>query len=201
MERGKAVRWLLWVLGVIAFLAIAATLAMHFATRSLKEDVIAALGPESEVADLSIGFTSIVITDIRVPAPKGWPTKTALRADRVTLVPDLRQLLSRRVYVNHVTIENAYIAALRPREGGGLKVLPSMLGEHKKGKADATGRTAEIKTVELSDCVIEVFDLTATGRQKMRVDAVQGTIEDLKVPGLEGQSKVDLKGVIKGKNH
>ena len=37
----------------------------HFAARSLKENVIQPLGSESDVDDLSIGLTSIIISGIR----------------------------------------------------------------------------------------------------------------------------------------
>jgi len=201
MAASRARRWVLGGVIAIAALALAGVAAMHFAARSLKQSVIEALGPESEVADLRVGLTSIVISGIRVKAPRGWPADSTLRAEQVIVVPDIRQLLSRRVYITTVQITNAYISAVRPREGGGLKVLPSMLGEGKKRTAESAGRTADIQTVELDNCVVELFDATIAGRKKMRVDAVRGTLKDLKVPGLKGPIKVDLHGVIEGPLH
>jgi hypothetical protein len=201
MASPKLRRWILGIVISVALLTVAGVAAMHFAARSLKQDIIEALGPESEVADLSVGLTSIVITGIRVKAPQGWPADSTLRAERVVVVPDIRQFLSRHIYVTSIRIENAYISAVRPKQGGGLKVLPSMLGESKKRKAESSGHTADIHTVELDNCVVELFDATITGHQKMRVDGVHGTLKDLKVPGLEGRTKIDLQGIIKGSSH
>jgi hypothetical protein len=201
MAAKRLTNWMLVSFAVVAVLVVAGVLAFHIAARSLKADVIEALGPESEVADLTVGITRIVISGVRVKAPRGWPANSTLRADSVEVVPDLRQLLARRIYVNKVIVENAYISAVRPKEGGGIKVLPSMLGDSKKRKAEKTGRTADIQVVELHDCVVELFDATISGHQKMRVDAVHGTIKDLKVPKLTGPAKVDLNGIIKGTAH
>jgi hypothetical protein len=53
-------------------------------------------------------------------APKGWPSDSTLRARRIVVVPDLRELLSDQVRINHIAVEGAYLSALRPKEGGGL---------------------------------------------------------------------------------
>jgi hypothetical protein len=194
-------KWLIVGGAIALMLIVAALLAFQIAVRTLKADVIKALGPESEITDLRIGLTSIVITGVRVAAPDGWPADSTLRAQRVTVVPDLRELLSRRIYVNSVTIENGYLSAVRPKQGGGVKVLPSMLGERKKREADHSGRTAEIATVQLKDCVVELFDTTLTGRRKIRIDAVRGTIKDLVVPKLDSRATLDLSGTLKGPVH
>ena len=201
MSLSRRARWVLFVVGSLLLLGIAGLGAMHFAARSLKEHVLAALGPESEITDLRIGFTSIVITGVRVPPPKGWPAADPLRAERVVILPDLRQLLSREIYINNVRIENAYISAVRPKEGGGLKVLPGIMNKAKKGDAEKPTRAAEIARVELDNCTIELFDQSIGSRQKMRVDAVQGTITDIEAPSMKGRSKIDLKGLIKGPAH
>jgi len=192
-------RWTIGIIVLIVVLVIAGVAGMHFAARSLKQHVLEALGPESEVADLTVGFTSINISGVRVKAPKGWPADSTLRAEHIVLVPDLKQLLSRRIYIKNIRIENAYISAVRPKEGGGLKVLPSMLD--KKRDPESERRSGQIHTVEFSNCVIELFDMTLAGHQKMRVDAVRGTLQDLNLPKLDSHSKVDLHGVIKGAAH
>lgn len=197
----RAVRWLLVVAGIVVVLAAGGVLAMHLAARALKPHVLEALGPESEIGDLRVGFTSIVITDVRVKAPKGWPADSTLSAQTVTIVPDLRKLVSRQIYVTTLRIENGYISAVRPKEGGGLKVLPSMLGEKHKEKAEETGRTGEIKTVELDNCRIDLYDSTIAGHKRLRVDSVHGTVGNIHIPRLSGRSEVDLAGVIAGKVH
>ena len=117
MAKQRSFRWLWITSGVIALLVVAGILGFQFAARSLKADVLQALGPESEVADLHVGFTRIIVSGVRVKAPRGWPSDSTLRAERVTILPDLRQLLSRRIYVTKVTVENGYISLVRPKEG------------------------------------------------------------------------------------
>lgn len=197
----KTAKWLSIGAAVLVLLLAAGIIAFQIAVRTLKADVIRALGPESEVADLRVGWTSVVITGVRVKAPRGWPAERTLSAERVVVMPDLRQLLSRRIYVNSVTVENGYISAVRPKEGGGVKVLPTMLAEHKKQQAQRDGRAAEIATVELSNCIVELFDATLVGHKKMRVDAVQGSIKDVKLPKLDSRLTLDLRGIIKGPVH
>ena len=201
MERRRVLHWALGVFVLLALCAGGVVAALHFAARSLKQDILQALGPESRVADVRVGFTSVIVSGVEVPAPKGWPAKKTLSAERVVVVPDLRQLVQRKVVVNRLTVTGAYISAVRPREGGGLKVLPTMLDERKKKKSDGSAAIAEIKTVALEDCVVEVFDTSLAGHQKMRVDAVHGTITDVVAPDLEGRMKLDLQGAIRGPAH
>jgi hypothetical protein len=200
MERRRVLHWTLAIVVLLALCAGAVVAALHFAARSLKQDILQALGPESSVADVRVGFTSVIVTGVEVPAPKGWPTKKALSAERIVVVPDLRQLVQRKVVVNKLTVAGAYISAVRPKEGGGLKVLPSLLDERKKKKSEGTA-VADIKEVELADCVVEVFDTSLAGHNKMRVDAVHGTITGVEAPELEGRMKLDLQGAIRGPVH
>jgi hypothetical protein len=55
--------------------------------------------------------------------------------------------------------------------------------------------------VQLSDCVVEVYDATVPGKaQKLRVDAVRGTVGDIRLPELTNRTRIDLEGIIKGVN-
>ena len=55
--------------------------------------------------------------------------------------------------------------------------------------------------LNLDNCTIELFDQSIGSRQKMRVDAVQGTLTDIEAPSMKGRSRIDLKGLIKGPAH
>lgn len=198
-------KWLLVVVGLIAFIGIGGAASMHFAARSLKQSVVHLLGPESTVEKLTIGLTRLIMTDVRVKGPEGWPAETALSAERVVIVPDIRRLLSGKVHVTAIMIENGYISALRPREGGGLKVLPGILGKsgEKKleKKMEKRGGNTDIQAVELRNCTVELFDATVSNSRKMRIDAVAGTLGNVRVPDLESRINVDLQGGIKGGRH
>jgi hypothetical protein len=134
MSGPKYRRWLLIVGVVVVMLTIAGVAAMHFAARSVKESIQEALGPEGEAAEIKIGLTSIELLDVRIKAPRGWPSDSTLRARRIVVVPDLRELLSDQVRITSIEVQGAYLSALRPKEGGGLRVLPSVAERAKKNK-------------------------------------------------------------------
>ena len=193
-------RWLLIVGVVVAVLLLAGVVAMHFAARSVKESIQEALGPEGEVAEIKVGLTTIEILDLRIRAPRGWPSDSTLRARRIVIVPDLRELLSDQVRITSIEVQGAYLSALRPKEGGGLRVLPSIAERAKTNKgAGKERRGVVVSTVQLTDCVVEVYDATVLGKaQKLRVDAVKGTVEDIRLPELTNRTRIDLAGISKG---
>jgi hypothetical protein len=56
-----------------------------------------------------------------------------------------------------------------------------------------------VSTIRLTDCVVEVYDATVLGKpQKLRVDGVKGTVEDIRLPELTNRTRVDLSGISKG---
>ena len=203
MSGRKHKRWVLASGVVVAVFIVAGVVAMHFAARSVKESIQKALGPEGEAAEIKVGLTSIEILDVRISAPKGWPSDSTLRARRIVVVPDLRELLADRVRITSIEVQGGYLSALRPKEGGGLRVLPSVAerAKHSKG-AGKEQRGAVVSTVQLTDCVVEVYDATVgIGKpQRLRVDAVNGTVGDIRLPELTNRTRIALEGISKGVN-
>jgi hypothetical protein len=194
-----------WAVGIglaIAGLLLLALVAMHFAARSVKASIEQALGPEGEAAEIRVQLTKVEILDVRIRAPRGWPSDSTLRARRIVIVPDLRELFSDRVEITSIDVEGAYLSALRPKEGGGLRVLPSVVDRAKREPGAGKERLgAVIQKVQLTDCVLEVFDATVIGKpQRLRVDAVKGRIEDIRLPELSNRTRIDLSGISKGAN-
>lgn len=188
------------VLGMAVLLAIAAAAALHLATAALKGQVEQALGKESEVADIVVGWSAIELHGIRIRAPKGWPTTDALRAERVIIRPDLLGLFSARIHVPRITIENAYVAVWRTRNGK-MQLLPGLIGNRKRdGGADhAAAVEVSIGGVDLQDGVLEFFDSTVRRpAHKTRIEQLSASVDDLKLPGLSGRTRVRIAGVVKG---
>lgn len=194
-------RWVL-IVAAAAALVLAAIGGMHLAARSVERSIRAALGPEGEAAEIRVGLTRIEILEVRIRAPRGWPSDSTLRARRIVVVPDLRELLSDQVRITSIQVEGAYLSALRPREGGGLRVLPSIAERAKQNEAPGNARRgAIVSAVHLDDCVVEIYDATVLGKpQKLRVDAVSGTVEDIRLPALANRTRIDLRGVSRGVN-
>jgi len=195
---GSAARWLIGIGIAIAVLALAALLAFQFAVRKLKDKVELLLGPESSVQAIHVRPASIEIDGIRIGAPKGWPAKETLSAARVVIVPDLRQLVSERIVITSVTIQNALLPVVR--EKGGLKLLPTLVNRSKQSGSES--RHASIGTVKLENCILDVYDETVhLSSGKIRLHEVQGTVKDLHVPELTGRTTLSLAASTKGPEH
>lgn len=200
MISGKLKRWALSVTAAIVVIVAAGAVGLHFATQALKGRVEQALGPESEVGEITVGWSAIEVHRLRMKAPKGWPAEDALRAQRIVVAPDLRALLSAQVRVNRITVEEAYLSMLRSRDGR-LRVVPSLVEKQSReaGKISSPATPVSIGTIELRNSVLDLFD--ATVRQpahRLRLEQLQATVEGLHVPDLTGRTQLRLEGVVKG---
>jgi hypothetical protein len=196
-------RWGIGVVAVLALLAAMAALGIRFAATALKGQVERALGPESEIGEITLGWSAIGIHRLRIKGPKGWPAEDTLRARRIVIVPDIRALLSAQVRIHRIAIEDGYISLLRSREGR-LRVVPSLLEKEvdRTGNAAASGPAVGIDTVEVQGGVLEFFDATIRRpAHKVRLEQLQATVNDLQVPGLSGRTRIRLDGVVKGVRH
>jgi uncharacterized protein involved in outer membrane biogenesis len=184
----------------LAVIGVALLGALHYASRTIEDTVLEALGAESQVGEVKVRLKDVELLDIRVGAPKGWPAETALRAARVVLTPKLSQLFSDRIELTDVTIEDAYISAARPKEGGGLRVMPGLA--RKTQKTEEGRRGADIRVVHLSNCTVDIYDASvAVKPQRMRLESVSGTVKDVQVPGLGARTDIDLTGQLPGPAH
>lgn len=198
MNSKKLKRWAIILAIVLAVLGVAATVGLHFATRALKSQVEQALGPESEVGEIVAGWSAIEVRRVRIRAPKGWPTADTLRAQRIVITPDLLGLVSGKIRVNRIEIDQAYISVLRARDGR-LRLLPSLLEKPKQAGSTSTAPAVSIDAIELTNGVLEYFD--ATVRQpahKIRLEQLHAKVGNLEVPSLSGRTHIDLDGKIKG---
>lgn len=200
MKKNRLARIALIFFLILALLAAAAAIGLHYATRALRTQVEAALGAESQIGEITVGWSAIEIKDITIRGPQGWPAEHALRAQHITIVPDLRSLLSDRstVRVKSIRVDDAYLSLLRTREGK-LRLLPSLL-EKKDAKQDGgSSIKVAIGKVELHGGAVEFFD--ASVRQpahKMRLEKLEVGIKDLHLPDLGGRTALEVEGVFKG---
>jgi len=205
MASSRARRWGLIGLVVVVVLFAGALVGFRIAVGIIKGKVVEALGPESEVKELHVGWSSVAVEGLRIKGPQGWPAVDALRAERVVVVPALRSLLSGEIQVRSVTIVRPYISALRTKDGK-LQVVPSLLAQG-EGKEPQKARKAAggaappvaISRIVFQDGVVEFFDATvATPPHKIRLEQMQATVRDVVAPALTGKSRFDIAGVVKG---
>lgn len=174
--------------------------AWQGAAFALKRQVLAALGPESQVGAVHLGFGSVLVEDLVVQAPKDWPSEHTLRAARLRVEPDLRSLFSNQYRVGRITIEDGYLSLLRTRQGR-LRLLPSVLERAQEQDQQSGGDFAlRIDAIELQDAQLDFYD--ASIRRKpvnLRIEALQATFEALELPGLQGRSQLKAEGLLRGK--
>jgi uncharacterized protein involved in outer membrane biogenesis len=182
----------------VASLAAAASVSLHFATTALKTQVEQALGADAEVAELTVGWSSIEARGVRIRAPKEWPTQDALRAARIVVTPDLLAIFSAKIHVPKIRVEQAYLSVWRTRDGR-LRLLPGLLEKPADAGAGRPAPAIELGRIELQEGVLEFFD--ATVRQpahRIRLEHLHATLDDLQLPGLGGRSALQIDGTIKG---
>ncbi len=198
---GAAKKWGIIGFIVLVVLGVGAAVGFRVAVQVIKGKVVEALGPESEIKELRVGWSEVEVEGLRIKGPQGWPAPDTLRADRVVIVPSLRSLLSDQIQVRSVTVVKPYLSALRTKDGR-LRVVPSLL--ERPGAAPQTGapvpaRTAAIARITLQDGVVEVYDATvAQPPLKIRLEQIQATVRNVVAPTLTGKSRFELTGVVKG---
>ncbi|WP_334189298.1 DUF748 domain-containing protein [Noviherbaspirillum sp.] len=199
--RSRRIRRIAFILlAIFAIMAATVFAGLHFATKELKSQVEQALGGDGEIGEIVVGWSAIEVLDVRIRGPKGWPAQDALRASRIVIRPDLLGLFSARIHIPSITIDQAYLSVLRSRDGK-LKLLPSLLDRQAgtKDTQSAASPTVTIGKIELHDGALDFYD--ATVRQpahRIRLERLEAKVEDLRVPSLDGRTRIRLDGTVKG---
>ncbi len=87
-------RWLWIALAVVLGVLLTLAVGVRLAARQLPPQALSALGPRATVGAVEIGWTGVERRDPRVAAMAAprWPSRAELRAARVHVRPDLRNL-------------------------------------------------------------------------------------------------------------
>jgi len=198
----KQKRWGLYAaIGLIALLALIA-LGMMAGARVLKAQVEQALGPESEIGEVRLRWNAVEVHSLRLKAPKGWPAADTLRAKRIVVEPDLFSLLSGKVRVSSIVIEEGFVSALRTANGK-LRVVPSLL-EKKPDAGAGVPPAVTIGRVELKNGAMTFYDATLPGKKSpfaIRLEQLNAHVTAIALPALTEKSKLHLDGVIKGQRN
>ena len=201
MASSNARKWGIIALVAVLVLVAGGIVGFRMAVGIIKGKVLEALGPESEIKDLKVGWFSVEVQGLRIKGRQGWPAADTLRVERVVIAPSLRSLLSDTIRISSITIVRPYLSALRARDGR-LQVVPSLLeGPAPKGKglAGPPARAVAVSRLTVEDGVAELFDATvAQPPVKIRLERIQGTVRNVIVPSLKGKSQFDLTAVVKG---
>ena len=190
------------VLGIALVVVIGAGVGFRIAVGMLKDKVVAALGPGSELRELKIGWSSIELAGLTIKGIKDWPTDKTLEAERVTIVPSLKSLFTDNIKIASITIEKPYISTYRTP--GKLALVPTLLrpgaDREKQGAGEPPKRMVVIDRITIHDGVMEVFDATV-GRPpvKARLERIEASVNDIVAPALKDKVTFQIDAVVKGK--
>lgn len=191
-------RRLLLLLGLLLLLAALATAALHIAARALEHQIERALGPNGEVGVIELRWNAVEIRQLRLRAGARWPTADELRAEQVRIEPDWRSVFSGQIRVARILVSNGYLSTLHSTEGG-LRLLPSLLRTTGTASEGTTMPSLRVERIELADCSLDLFDATVRKPpHRIRLEQLQSSIGPVALPDLTGQTRLDLKGVVKG---
>ncbi|WP_176061145.1 DUF748 domain-containing protein [Paraburkholderia sp. BCC1876] len=206
MSKGK--RWIVAVGGVLLVLIVVAIGALQFAQREVKARVIAALGPSGSADSIDVGLTSVHLTNVVLKAPPGWPAGDPLRADEITLTPDIRDLIARRMHLRSVVVRGFDIAVLRAKDGT-IDLLPNLRqsvnqadNQASGAAAPATPREKLVDHISFEQGNFHFYDMTVGPPAfKVTVSNANATVDHLHLPALTEPTNLNLTGSIKGPAH
>ncbi|MDP5240983.1 DUF748 domain-containing protein [Uliginosibacterium sp. 31-16] len=188
----------------LPLLAVVLVAGYFAALHLLKQQITAALGQTGEVREIRVSLAHIEIDGLRIKASRaGWPGADELRAERVSVVPDLRSLLSDTIIVSSITVEDAALTVLRARDG--IKILPALLdapGKRKTKKdeapaAEASGPKIRIGRFRLSNSRIDFFDATVAAKPlHIPLDQIELSLDDLLLPAMSDKARLSMQARV-----
>jgi hypothetical protein len=205
MSKGK--RWLVAVGGVLLVLIVLAFGALRFAQQEVKSRVVAALGPLGSAESIDIGLTAVHLTHVLIKAPPGWPAGDPLRADEITLTPDIRDLLARRMHIRSVVVRGFDMSVLRTKDGS-INLLPNLREAVNRSDAETGGivtpvsREKQVDHISFEHGNFHFYDMTVGPPSfKVTVSNANASVDNLKLPALSEPTSVSVSGSIKGPAH
>ncbi|TDV05048.1 DUF748 domain-containing protein [Paraburkholderia caballeronis] len=194
------------VVAVLVLAALGGAIALQHA---VKNRVVAALGPLGSAERIDVGLTSIELVNVRLKAPPDWPAPDALRAARVTITPDRRALLARRVHIRDITVSDFDLTVVR-RQSGSIQLLPNLRQSVSNTGGGASpgsgsGSPPEEKLVDhiaFQHGTFEFYD-RSVGNPPYRVTVgdANATVDHLRLPALDEPTQLSVSGSIRGPSH
>jgi hypothetical protein len=190
---------------VAIVLAIAAIAARRVAVQLLRKQVVAALGPGSEVSAVHVGTSRVEVDGLHILGPPDWPAPDALRAERVRIAPSLLTLRGPEIDIASIEVSKPYVSALRTRDDG-LRLLPSLLERPETARASepppTPARSVVIRDLSIEDGALDLFDATvARTPWRIQLVQVQAQVHDVEAPGLSRKIPFELDAVLLGPTH
>jgi hypothetical protein len=191
-------RWQVFALALVIIIGLGVAAGYRAGTRLLQGKILEALGPSSRLAELKVNWFSIELMGLSIDGPRGWPASRTLEAERVTITPDLRSLLTDKIRISSIIIDKPYVSMLRTP--GKLVMVPSLTESYVNKTRRESATSVVISTIEIKNGVIEVYDATVSRPPlKTRIEQIAAAIRDVSAPA-ESNTRFELAGIVKGIN-
>ncbi|WP_322054897.1 DUF748 domain-containing protein [Paraburkholderia bannensis] len=210
------------VIAALAVLALGGLYALQREARARVEAVLAPIGTASQV-HVAFWLTSVELTDVRLKPPPDWPSADMLRAQRITVTPDLRALLSHRVHIREVHVSGFLMTVVR-RQNGSIQILPNLRREMEAANAaDAASATSaasspsstsapSASTDLASDKLIDhivlengsfvFYDRSVSNPPwRVTVSDANARVDHVHLPALDEPTHIVVTGSLKGPAH
>lgn len=209
--RNRVLLILAIVVGLLVLAALGTLYALQREAKAYVERTLAPVGTAASV-DVAFNLTSVKLVDVRLKPPPGWPTADTLRAARITITPDLRALLSRRVHIRDITVSDFTMTVLR-RASGSIELLPGLREEMAQASAPASGASGAqgenglagekvIDHIGFENGTFEFYDRSVSDPPwRVTVNRAQASVDQVYLPALQEPTRVSLTGNVVGPAH
>lgn len=207
MAMSTARRVAIAVAGIVLVLLAIALGGFYFAQYEVKQRIISVLGPLGSADSIDVGLTSVRLTNVRLKGPPGWPAPDSLRAAQITIVPDVRELLQKRVHIRSAVVTGFDLSVVRKADGT-LQLLPNLKESMSRPDTGASVGDVSVQQEKLIDHIafqqgtFEFYDLTVSKpAYNVAVTNASATVDHLHLPALMEPTNVAVNGSIVGPAH
>ena len=201
MARTRTQKTFLVLLVIVVSLAVVALVGAYIAANKIRHVAQDWLGEAGRASEISVTWDRVLLTDVVIDSPKGWPGKTALTAQSVEIRPKWSALFSDTIEISSIVVSDYRLTAYRKRTGG-VDVLPS-LREHVKTRGEnQTGkkRETQIELLAFRNGVIDFYDgQISKPAHHIPISNAQAEIGPMHFPAQGHRTNISINGDFPGK--
>jgi len=184
-------------LAVVVLLAAVAGVLAFAAVRIAEQRIANMLGPRSQVADVRVGFTEVVLTDVVVSGGQG---QAGARARRIVLRPEWSALLQHEAVFTSVLVEGFDFAVVREADGD-MAIAPALQAALRTSER-GEGRPRRGPAIRIANLVLRdgrlAFEDKVVSKPAHRIPFthVQARLSPVSVPGDGTRSNMEFSANI-----
>ena len=158
-------RILRFVLALTAIVVVSLAGAFFWLSRNLTTVVAQALrrtyGPEFTLGGIETGWNRVVLRDVRLRCPGGGPIVDRIRIERVIMTPRFKALLSRRIEIGLLRMENPQVLLEIAPDGIVISPLASRPTATMTTSPEITSHALAIRRIEIDRGELIMLDRSA----------------------------------------